>query len=1836
MASLPKLKVIPFLFFIFILFTAKILRAQVPVASFTVDKNTGCAPLLVNFTSTSINAVSFVWSFGNVNSSTIANPSTAFLNPGIYTIKLVVTSGSGQRDSTTSAITVVSNPTSAFTANSIIGCLESNNITFTNTSTNSVSYTWDFGDGYTSTLTSPSHTYSTAGTYGVKLIASNAYGCKDIKIRNSYITIYPKPSGLFSVNMTSSCNVSTVFTFTSLGAGITNWQWEFGDGTSSTSAAPSHQYASPGTYTVSLIVTNAKGCQDTLIRNNYINIGNSLVPSFSSSDSVGCAPLAINFLSTVPNATSWNWNFGDGTTATIANPNHTYLNPGNYDISLSVTTQSGCNGSVTIPQYIKIDSLPIVQFIVQQDTGCAPFSATFINSSTGATSYAWNFGNGKNSVIQNPNIEYSLGGNFDVTLTATSLHGCSATKKISGLIKVWSLNAQFSGTPLAGCPGTVVQFTHIGNTTNIVNWLWNFGDGTVSSLQNPSHTYNTIGSFATFLIVTNAFGCKDTVFKAHYINITSGIVPYTVPDTIPVCEGAPVSFNDPTLGSNVWNWNFGNGSISNVKNPTYSYFVPGLYTVTLNTSMPGGCSQIFNPFAIVNVIPYDPKPIDLNFINSCKPYTISFSTATPDIVSYLWDFGDGATSTLSNPTHVYQTAGTYGITLNVTIGAGCQTVINTSVTLGHQNPMSVNSSDICLNDLSQFSLLNPIAFTSWIWSFGDTITSTLTNPAHTYSLTGSYIPSLITIDTLGCKDTFLLAAILVNDPIPTFNVNQFLCINIPVSFQNTSINATSYLWDFGDGTTSTDQDPIHTYLSAGNFTITLSAIANGCTKVIALTNYITVYDPICNFNVITSGQCLPISATFTNNSPTAINWLWNFGDGTSSSIQNVVHNYLIAPTDSIKLTITDSHGCINSISKPTINYYFANGVIDNSFGCLPHTSQFTDISNSATSWLWYFGDGSFSTIKNPSHQYLTTGTFTVTLIEGFPGGCIDTTIYPSMIVIAKPTANFYSPTIAGCSPTQINFINQTVGAISYVWIFGDGGTSTTTDPSHIYYIPGYYDVTLIATSQDGCIDTIIKKSYIHVPGTYSNFSISAISGCESLAATFSDSSINATSWVWNFGDGFIDSIQNPMHIYQDTGSYIVTLITLDTLGCSSFFTYPSLINIHPNPTAEASATDTIGCSSFTTTFINSSLNTDYYKWLFGDNDTSNIKNPNHTYISGGIYQPSLIAITQFGCRDTFQLQVTINVFQTPTASFIPTIFTGCAPQLISFINQSSNLNNPSYNWNFGNGNTSTLWNPINIFPNDSVYQINLIVTNTYGCKSDTTLSVQINASPIANGSANITSGCSPLSVNFNNQCTGAVSCIWYFGDGDSSLIVVPSHNYIWGGIFQPYVVAINSFGCSDTFLLPSITVNQSPIADFIASTQKGCIGTAIQFTNLTPLIGNPIFNWNFGLTTSTLQNPIIYFNAPGTYDVTLSITNNFGCSNTYTETAFIEIFDSLPPPADSILSVSVLNDHEVQITWANSSASDLKAYQLYRYDKITSNYQLIYSDNNPANVNTKLTSSFTDANLNTLTNTYTYKLQTIDICNNAISLLQLKEHTTINITAQQAGQNIRVNWSAYVGCNVTNYELWRAEISNGIFQQIAIIPGTKLSYLDTTLVCPIDYSYRVIGADLCGSIYSSNSDTSVARPVNLLENQKVEIVRSTVINNNFVLTEWLPPLLHPERVLEYAILRSTDKVNYIKIGNVSKGITAFTDEQVNVQKEEYYYRIDVINDCELSGKISNDGSSILLIGKQVDLKTDLFWTPYKEWQPGIENYSIERQKPDGSWELIKIVDGNITNIQVDE
>lgn len=1891
-----------------------------PTASFISNQQIGCTPLNVQFTSTSTGAVSYRWDLGNGNSSTLANPANLYTTPGSYTVKLIAYDGSGNADSVVMVnyITVVGKPTADFNSPNLASCLDGNSFTFNNTSVGASTYLWDFGDGSTSTLANPTHSYSMQGTFTVTLIATSAFGCQDVKIKNQYITIYPKPNSAVTAAVTASCDPATVFQFSNNAANATSWFWTFGDATFSTAQNPSHTFAGPGLYNVQVIVTNSFGCKDTTDTPTEISVGLNNWANFSTDIDSGCAPLIVQFTNTNANVASSYWDFGDGTTSTLPSPSHTYAVGGNYSVFLIVTTNSGCADTVFKSNLIEVGTKPSVSFSYVNTVGCSPLTVQFTNTSTNFVSCLWTFGDGTTSTATNPSHTYTNNGVFSVILKCWGPTGCTRSMIYHDIITVTSSEAIFNASPRVGCPPLTTTFNSLSPVQGL-NYLWDFGDGTTSTQANPSHTYTTSGNFDVSLIIVDSLGCRDTLTKTNYIQTVNPAANYVPPTTTVGCGPLTTQFTDATAGANSWLWDFGDGTTSTSQNPVHSYTVPGFYTVSLTTtSAAGGCSQQINNFSSFEV-----QGGYAGFTHTttpCPPYIATFQDTSLNAVSWLWDFGDGTTSTLQNPDHTYTVGGYHSVSLTITTADGCSytTMQSNSV---YFSPFGANfygiPQDTVFPNPVQF-YANSIGATSWLWDFGDGSTSTLANPLHVFQNPGNYNVTL-TISNGVCT--------LFYDP-PPFDfgtpdltpidggnpgdpVVQRGCAPLNVQFTNMVPGSVTWLWDFGDGQSSTEQFPSHLYNSPGIYNVSLTVSDTlGIVQTLLMDSIVRVSGPTAGFYIIQNTSCTGSQISLVDTSRNAATWNWQLGDGTSSNVQNPVHSYPTStPNYIITQTVTDTMGCSSSISRSIYSNFISPLLASETEICgLDTVHFFTSLQNYA-SYLWDFGDGTTGTQPTPSHVYTTEGVFNVTLTVTDNAGCQQTFTVNPPITVNLPVASFTTTTgRAGCNQINIQYVNNSQNAQMYLWDFGDGNISSLEEPMHTYTDAGVYDVSLTVYS-GSCISRQVEPQYVRVDTAHADFVYTTDQICIPIGATFTDLSANAVSWQWYFGDGDSSNVQNPFHSYQTRPTLYPMLVITDIHGCvdtarsnsfsnlradfttsvdsgcfpmtiqftnassliadnfywsfgdgttstdpSPTHTYaqpgvydvqlvissiwasctdtlnrPALIKVR-QPSANFSSTDLTACAPSVVNFTDLCVDADMYLWDFGDGTTSTNSNPSHIYNTPGNYTVSLIAQSNLGCSDTIVRQEYIQV-RGPVTNFSASALTGCSPFTVNFTDLSTNAS--SWNWNFGDGNSVTTENSSHVFPDSGTYTISLVTWDTTGCSSYYQLPqpVTIHPSPTADFTSPSLTGCAPFTGSFTNLSTGYNSNLWIFGDGSTSTSTDVTHTYNQSGTFDVKLITYNSYGCTDTARMQSpVEVLATPSINFSASANAGCSPLNVNFINSTSGTAGATYNWDFGNgQTSSDVNPLVVFTQPGFYNVSLTVTNSNGCGQSRNFPALIHVYDTLPPNESRIYSVSVVDDHKVEIIWENNPAIDLAAYVLYRKDDYSSTYNAIYTQTNVQNTNFDLTSSYIDSGLTTLTKTYTYKVQAIDICGYTIPLDQLTAHTTVNISSQRsaAGTGIDVNWTAYSGCPVSTYQLYRSAPGEP-FMYIATVPGDSLSYVDSTFICPVPYRYKVIATDLCGTTYTSWSDTSQTYPLNTLENQVVDVVRSTVVDNQTVLTEWTQPLVHPEMVAQFDIYRSTDNRNFRYLTSVPSVQTDFMDYDVDVQNINYYYKILVINTCSIDEGLSGHTSTIVLKGDMDEFRqVHLNWTPYKGWAQGVDYYILEKLDENGHWQLLKQVDG---------
>jgi gliding motility-associated-like protein len=562
----------------------------------------------------------------------------------------------------------------------------------------------------------------------------------------------------------------------------------------------------------------------------------------------------------------------------------------------------------------------------------------------------------------------------------------------------------------------------------------------------------------------------------------------------------------------------------------------------------------------------------------------------------------------------------------------------------------------CIGD-SVATLFAPSGFSSYQWRIQGQSQVLSTQQSHVINNPSNGITYTCTVTSvMGCTAT--LSAV-INPVISTSNFNYTTNCNNIVNFTDatTVINGIPSLWnwDFGDGNTSTQQNPTHQYTQPGVYQVRLisGALAN-CPDTI-IQQVIVSSDPISNFILPTTcGN----TVQFIDSSYTILNlgninsWSWNFGNGQTSTQQNPTITFTQPGTYNITLTVS-SNNCTNTITKPFQVKPFPIADFTNPSECLFDTMFITNNSVSLIDTnFWDFGDGTQSGDYNPAKIYQNFGTYNITLITTNIYGCSDTinkpvTIYP------LPTPNFTFNNV--CDGTPITFINTT-NYPQINWSLG-GNTDTL---NYLFDSYGTYNVTLNTVDSNGCSNDITKAIEIY-PNPIVNFIANDTSGCFPLSILFTNQSQipsgQIIDWTWNLGNLIINDEYNVSTSYPNTYStYNITLTATSDKGCTSVLTKNNYITVYPQPTAEfryEPSSPTI--INPRVQFINQSLLADNYFWNFGDNNVSVIENPVHTYLADtGTYIIFMYVSNEFGCKDTITHPITIKPIYT---IYIPNTFT---------------------------------------------------------------------------------------------------------------------------------------------------------------------------------------------------------------------------------------------------------------------------------------------------------------------------------------------------------------------------------------------------------------------------------------------------------------------------------------------------------------------------------------------------------------------------------------------------
>lgn len=1234
------------------------IAASALTVNFGANKYAGCAPLWVSFSDSSSGTsgtTTYFWDFGNSITSIDKNPSTTFLTAGTYTVKLTVTSGSTTLTKT-KTITVYENPKPQYTVTPAAGC-PCLNVTFTNTSIANAPgpYTseWSFGDGNASTVNNPTYTYCPSGSYTIVLKVKNSMGCTSTKADTSKITVYDKPEVNFSAPRTSFCKSPDTAFFTSIvtkGKSPYTYDWSFGDLPGSSLANPKHGYKR-GSYTVRLIVTDANGCKDTMEKKDYIVV-DTMNASFSgpTAQCVGVASTFINHSIPAPSKTRWIWSDlspdGSGTVAS-----HTYLKEGTYTI-LMIDSFATCADTAKL--VFTAHPKPKPRFSFSPIYPCpAPVTINFTNLSSGAVSYLWLFGDGKDSTSTavSPSHTYTWNKAFPVFLIATSAYGCKDTFRVRDTLKPFPTGYP---NPYYDSFNSPVIMRVYDNTRSI----------TVDSVSGCLPMVVKIKGIKTIKIedVPYGGGVAGPTDKRHD-HMYSPAPPFSYP-LDPVPDPYPDEYFDPPISTKYpykftsYFWDFRDGYTSTDSTPVHTYTVEGRYWIKVTTTTSNGCT-----FYDSLLIEAGNKP-NASFTASpteiCPGEMVTFfNTSVGGAEQFIWDFRDGGILDDTSKTifHRFKSMDSARVMLTAR-RFGCEDTTTRLIVITPPKARPTKRYS-CDTPMTVFFRDSSFGATSILWDFGDGSPRVSdSNVAHTYAATGNYEVKLIAFNNIhNCVDTGYLP-ITVFDPKAIFSaIDTTLCVGQMATFEAvTSAFIKQFTWETNGASKSDTNIYNHVYGDTGRYSVRLQIVdRHDCIDSLIRNNYVTVSRPQMNLSIKPLLGCAPLNVVLTDSSTNTkgvalTNRKWDFGDatGSSGSAATVSHTYPPG-TYTVKLITTDAFGCSDSTiktlesRKPKADFLSS---VD-TFACIGQEINFYDNSTgSGLSYYWEFGDGGTSTASKGTHAYAATGIYTVRLIVTDETGCKDTLSKPAYIKIVKPKASFnVSDSVAICPPLFVTTYNTSSGAIFYTWIQGNGGTSNVPSPVIPYLDSGAYNLILIVQDKHGCTDTASKV--MKVLGYDGLLTYTPLEGCNPLKVDFVSDPVNAPVMVWDFADGVTESAigkTTTSHTYTRPGRYVPRLILGDGLGCVGSSRGVDTIKVD-DVVPVVSYMPYPACEGTEITFNDSSYS--YFstygssKWTFDDGSTSNLKNPVRTYASAGRYKVILVSTSARGCTATTEREVIV-------------------------------------------------------------------------------------------------------------------------------------------------------------------------------------------------------------------------------------------------------------------------------------------------------------------------------------------------------------------------------------------------------------------------------------------------------------------------------------------------------------------------------------------------------------------------------------------------------------------
>lgn len=1151
------------------------------------------------------------------------------------------------------------------------------------------------------------------------------------------------------------------------------------------------------------------------------------------------------------------------------------------------------------------------------------------------------------------------------------------------------LVADFEADTTSFCPPYVVNFKDISTGGLITSRNWTFGPSQSSTGNNafPTVSYTTPGVYNVTLTVSDGSrtaSVTKTAFIEVFSNPTAKFVSTTARSG---CAPIGVSFADSSkVGSapiSSWTWNFGNGTTSNQQNPSHNYGFGGQYSVSLNVIDTNGCVGNVRKPAFVQAN-FKPKAqFSSSNPHHCKaPHVVNYTNTTKGTypMTFAWSFGDGTSSAQENPIKTYAT-GIFDVRLIVIDRNGCRDTIRKPAYASVTNTLAnfSLSDTICQSDSVQLQNLS-VGGSGYTWTFGDGSGSSLRDPVKVYAAKGLYTIKLLTATSQTCIDS-ISKSIYVDKPEAKFSAApNYNCEDLLVRYSDSSsVNVVKWTWNFGNRSSSTQQNPTNYFSTSGVFNDTLVVETNfGCRDTLISPGNVRLDKLQAAFLPDSVEGCAPLSVTFMDVSTkydSIASWSWDFGNGQTSTLRNPNVTFLTAGTYIVQLTIQSKNGnCSSSVSKQIVVGARQNAsfVIDTTINCAYNGFNFkstaTD-SNLITEWLWAFSDGGSGSGKNFYYRPQDTGWISVSHIVEY-NGCYDTLAQTNVFRSLGPIGTFNisydcnDPFVVGYTP------NNWIDYDRFVYDFGVYGAkdSLNMSPSYTYPSRGLYPagltlyndsngcempsgkvvkilvvqavvstddtllcapsealftakgtqdanslnyrflatdtfgndfwmklpvpvkgkhiMMLIATDEHNCSDTAFVSVKAFKPEA--NFTLDTNQACAPVVIHYMDSTVSDTtlrSWDWYPLAGVNSNKQNDSISYRKKGSYTIELQVEDVLGCRDTFRKINVVEVYqPDLSVIPDSQLCVGDTLFYQNFAHDSGYT--YQWSFGSTGSFDTT-ASIVYNVSGKHDWFVTVTDHHGCDSVAEGIQYVDVQDIPSAGFFSNLVdTSCYPAEVILVDTTNDSNVVIKRWDFGTGDPAFVNNSDTIrflYTYPGKFDVKLYVETSYGCADSVAFEQFID----------IKGPWSELAVEEDTICTGEsfeilpdstfqiFKIFWDYGDGNIDTVNAPfagSHAYTSPGTFLLRMLYNDSSGNCVLFKDDSLYVFQV-ISSFDLDTLQGCEPLEVNTSNFSR--GAQQYTWINQGDSTYADSTSFSFNKFGNYIVQLISKDSIsGCADT--------------------------------------------------------------------------------------------------------------------------------------------------------------------------------------------------------------------------------------------------------------------------------------------------------------------------------------------------------------------